>query len=656
MTVTRRVVALAALMTICSAALAHAQPLVYKATPPTLGALYRDGQTGRYLLGGTWLYRPDLTDVGVRQGWWRNIASTDGWTPVTVPNSYNAGDFSSGSMSGYVGWYRRDFTLPSGAFAKYVPASARHWIIRFESVNYRATVWLNGKQIGTHAGAYLPFEFDMNGLRPGVNRLIVRVDDRLSYTTLPPNPGVVWWNFGGLQREVYLRAVQAADLQQAQVRPLIACPKCAAKVAEQVLVRNTTGVPQRVRLHGFYGSQPIDFGSASIAPHGTWTASAVAVVRHPQLWSPPHPTLYRATLTLSDSRGRRLGGYVTYSGIRNITVNPQGRLEINWRLVNLRGVSMHEQNIQTGAALTPSQLRQLVAWARAVGATLLRQHYPWNPQIEELADQYGLLLWSEIPVYHVHNPYLGSPSVEAAAHALLTQNILTNENHPSVLLWSIGNELNTPVDGPESRYIASAAAIAHLLDPTRPVGMAISSWPGVACQSAYAPLDAIGFNEYFGWFDAGGGTTDDRDALGPFLDSLRACYPTKALLVTEFGFEGNRNGPVEERGTYQFQADAAAFHLGVFASKPWLGGVIYWLLQDFAAIPGWGGGDPRPNPPFVQKGLVDIYGNQKPAFSVVSGIYHATTQFAPTRSSARDRAASSRASAPNRTRFAPGRR
>jgi beta-glucuronidase len=626
MTVLRRSVALAALIVSCATGLASAQPVVSPATPPTLGALYRDGQTGRYLLGGTWLYRPDLTDVGVTQNWWRNIASTAGWTPVTVPNSYNAGDFSNASMAGYVGWYRRDFTLPTGAFAKYVPASARHWIIRFESVNYRATVWLNGKLIGTHAGAYLPFEFDLKSLRPGANRLIVRVDDRLSRSTLPPSPGIIWWNFGGLQREVYLRAVQAADLQQVQVRPLIGCARCAAQIEEQALVRNVTGTPQRVKLHGFYGSQPIDFGSATIAPHATWTAKAVALLKHPRLWSPPHPTLYRATLTLSDSRGRRLGGYVTYSGIRNIAV-VRGRLQINWRFVSLRGVAMHEQNIQTGAALSPAQLRQLVSWARSLGATVLRQHYPWNPQIEEMADQDGLLLWSEIPVYHVHNPYLGSRSVEAAAHELLTQNILTNQNHPSVLLWSIGNELNTPVDRPEARYIASSAALAHRLDPTRPVGMAVSLWPGVACQPAYAPLDAIGFNEYFGWFDAGGGTTDDRDALSPFLDSFHACYPTKSLFITEFGFEANRNGPVEERGTFQFQADTLAFHLGVYASKPWLSGAIAWLLQDFAAVPGWGGGNPRPDPPFVHKGLVDLNGNLKPSFSVVSAIYHATAQF-----------------------------
>jgi beta-glucuronidase len=628
MNFSRRFLVLISLFVLAVPATASGQGPVYKASPPTLGALYRDGQTGRYLLAGSWLYRPDTADVGVKQGWWRDVSATDGWSPVTVPNSYNAGDLSKASMAGYVGWYRRDFTVPTGAFAKYVPSRNRHWIIRFESVNYRATVWLNGKLVGSHAGAYLPFEFDLN-LRPGVNRLIVRVDDRLTRTTLPPNPGIVWWNYGGLQREVYLRAVQVADIKQAEVRPTIACPTCSAKIEEHVLVRNVTGAPQHVQLRGSYGSVPMTFGSATISPHGTWAANATAIVRHPRLWSPPQPTLYKATLTLSDSKGRTLGGYVTYSGIRNIRVTPQGRLEINWRLASLRGVAMHEQNIQTGAALSPAQLRQLIAWVRQLGATLLRQHYPWNPQIEEMADRYGLLLWSEVPVYHVHNPQLGMRSVVAAAHSVLTQNILDNENHPSVLLWSIGNELNTPVDAPEAAYIKGAAALAHRIDPTRPVGLAVSSWPGVACQPGWGPLDAIGFNDYFGWFDAGGGSTDDRDALSPFLDAFRSCYPKKALFVTEFGFEADRNGPVDERGTYQFQANTLAFHLGVFASKPWLSGVVAWLLQDFAAIPGWSGGNPVPDPPFVHKGLVDLYGNLKPGFSVVSSIYHATTQLGP---------------------------
>jgi hypothetical protein len=174
-----------------------------------------------------------------------------------------------------------------------------------------------------------------------------------------------------------------------------------------------------------------------------------------------------------------------------------------------------------------------------------------------------------------------------------------------MLAWSIGDEFPTPVPAAEARYIAAAATLAHKLDPTRPVGTTISDWPGLPCQSAaYTPLDVLGLSDYFGWFTVGGGTNDDRDGPSPFLDRVRACYPRQALMVDEFGFDGSRNGPVEERGTYAFQANTVAFHLGVFATKPWLSGASYWLLQDWVAWPGWDGGDPLGTPPFVQKGLV----------------------------------------------------
>ena len=439
-------------------------------------------------------------------------------------------------MNGYVGWYRRDFTLPSGAFAKYVSAADRHWIIRFESVNYRATVWLNGRKIGSHAGAYLPWELDLTGLHAGVNRLIVRVDNRRSKFDLPPGPGGGWFNYGGITREVYLRAVQRADISQVQVRPILTCPTCSATIEEQAVIRNVTSKRQTVRLRGVYGSAKLDFGTASIAPHATWTATASTVIAHPRLWSLGHGVLYRATLTLSDSKGNRLGSYVDLSGIRSFTV-VNGHLMLNGRPLNVRGFSIHEQDLQLGSALNPAAMRAMVGWIRELGATVIRAHYPLNPEIEEMADRDGLVIWSEIPVYQVRNQYLNYAPWVANAHAVLKANILANQNHPSVMVWSIGNELPTPATTAESKYIAGAAALARQLDPTRPVAMAISNWPGVACQKAYAPLDVIGDNEYFGWFDAGGGGDDDRDALGPFLDFVHQCYPTKALMVTEFGFD-----------------------------------------------------------------------------------------------------------------------
>jgi beta-glucuronidase len=609
---------------------ARAQGPVYTPTQPPQQATTRDGWSNRYLLDGQWLYQADPSDAGIAAGLWRDNPDTTGWTPVQVPNAYNAGDFSSASMYGWVGWYRKDFLLPPG------PRSL-HWIVRFESVNYRSQVWLNGYPVGSHAGAYLPFELDLTPhLRAGLNRLIVRVDNRRAPTDIPSGPGGGWFNYGGILRDVYLRPVDRADLTQVLVRPLLPCRRCAATIQEQALVRNVTGKPLSVILRGSYGSTPINLGVARIPPHGSWLAQAAIVVRRPHLWSLYQPNLYRATINLYTTQRKRrktklvqLNSYVTYSGIRSITVTKNGLLELNGRALHLRGAFIHESDVTLGSALDPAHIQRVIGWLRQLGGHLIRSHYPLNPQFLELADQYGILIWDEIPVNHELSPYIGNPAVTGHALQMLRENILDNGNHPSVLLWSIGNELDTPITPPETAYINAAAALAHELDPTRPVALATSAWPGLACQTSYGPVDVVGWNEYFGWFDAGGGSTDDRDGLGPFLDTLRACYPTKPLFITEFGFDANRNGPVEERGTYQFQANTVAFHLGVFAQKSYLAGVTYFTLQEYAAGPNYGGGNPWPTPPFNQKGLVDLYGNLKPAFYVAASIYHATQQLGP---------------------------
>jgi beta-glucuronidase len=604
---------------------------VYRASTPALGAVTRDGWTDRYLLDGGWLYRADSSGVGISRGFWRDVASTAGWSAVSVPNAYNAGNDSTASFIGSIGWYRKDFYVPSG------PAGER-WIVRFESVNYGAEVWLNGHLIGSHAGAFLPFELDLTGLKAhAVNRLVARVENRLTPADLPPGPyrsggtDAVggWWNYGGILGDVYIRPVDQANLEQVIVRPELPCPTCAAKIVEQATVANVTAAPIRVRLRGSFGSRPVDFGAATIAPGATWTAHAEIRFAHPRLWAPGSPTLYRASLTLSGSGGSRLAGYVTYSGIRSIEVTHDGLLELNGRRLQLRGVGLQESNVNTGGALTPAQIEQLIAWVRASGADLIRVQYPADPLLEELADRYGILIWSEIPVYQVKSSQLAKASTLNLAHTMLADNILDNENHPAILLWSVGNELTTPADASEARYIAGAARLAHQLDPTRPVGLAVEGWPGVPCQKAYAPLDVIGLNEYFGWYDENDGSTIDRAALGPYLDSFRACYPHQAMFVSEFGFEASASGPVEDQGTYAFQSNSIAYHLSAFAQRPWLAGAVYWALQDFVCRPQWAGGNPFPDPPIFQKGLINLAGAAKPAFAVVQQAYRATVQIAP---------------------------
>jgi glycosyl hydrolase family 2 len=627
LTYCHRLLAAVIALGLLAAATAAPAGAAYVAQRPQARTLYHDGPSGRYLLGGKWLFRLDPTGVGLAQRFQRQVSDA-GWAPVAVPNAWNATDSSEESFMGTAGWYRKDFRLPSAA-------RRLAWVVRFESVNYRSRIWLNGRLLGTNRGAYLPFELRLPPSvlkRAGVNRLVIRVDNRRYGTDFPPSglstagkPTGGWWNYGGLLREVYLRKVDGVDFTTVQVRPLLACAKCPATIAYRVTLRNSSDKPLRVHLTGRYGRRRVDLGVAGIGPKRFATFTRSIVIRRPRLWSPARPYLYDTSLQ-ARAGGRVSQTYVLRSGIRSIRVSGDGHLLLNGQVLDFRGVGLHEDSERYGFAIGNAIRDRQLAEIRALGATLVRSHYPLHPYFQEQADRLGIMLWSEIPVYSVRTQYLKQRLVRELAARELQTNILVNQNHPSVIVWSIGNELSARPGPIQSYYITRAASAAHALDPTRPVGYAVAAYPGAGCQKEYAPLDVLGLNEYFGWYPGPNGQIADRSTLTEYLDSIRQCYPKKAIVISEFGAEANRDGPVEERGTYAYQQDFVNFHLGVYATKPWLSGAVYWALQEFRVRPGWQGGNPRPQPPIHQKGLVTFDGRRKPAFFDAQRLFRATEQ------------------------------
>jgi beta-glucuronidase len=137
----------------------------------------------------------------------------------------------------------------------------------------------------------------------------------------------------------------------------------------------------------------------------------------------------------------------------------------------------------------------------------------------------------------------------------------------------------------------------------------------------------IGINEYFGWYPGPSGSLFDRNVLSGYLDAVRRCYPRHAIMITEFGAEANRDGSVEDKGTWAFQQDFVNYHLGVFATKPWLSGALYWALNEFRVRPEWEGGNPWSLPPLHQKALVSYDGLRKPAWADVQRWFSQTGQF-----------------------------
>jgi beta-glucuronidase len=600
------------------------------ADPPESRQLVYEGQAGRYLLGGRWLFRRDDANEGEAARFF-DRSSTEGWTSVQVPHAWNAGDESPDSMRGGIVWYRRDFRLPSSS-------SSLAWLVRFQSVRYRARVWLNGRELGGHAGAYLPWELELKGLkRKRVNRLVVRVENRMLDDDLPPgketdegDPSGGWWNYGGLLGEVYLRRVSRVDLSPVRVLPQLSCLRCPARIRFEVTARGYARRAQRVRVSARYGGRRIDLGTRRMGGRGVALFQRTLRFPRPRLWSPLDPHLYevRVTASAGGARGRGLSRAAEYrlrSGIRSIRV-ANGLVVLNGAPMRMRGVFLHEDDPVKGAALGNAEREQIIARTKDLGATALRTHYPFHAHLHELADREGILVWSEVPVFQVPSDIIAQASVREAGKQMIRENILANGNHPSVFAWSVGNEMTAEPRAQHSRYFREADALIEQLDPTRPSAYVFAGYGWLDCEAAYGRFDILGINSYYGWYPGSRGSVADRELLPEFLDRMRACYPAQGLIVTEFGAEANRDGPAEERGTYGFQQEFLDYHLGVYATKPWLGGAMT-MLQAFRVRPGWEGGNPRSAPPLHEKGVIDFFGNRKPGFFTAQQWFRSTQQY-----------------------------
>jgi Glycosyl hydrolases family 2, TIM barrel domain/Glycosyl hydrolases family 2, sugar binding domain/Glycosyl hydrolases family 2 len=581
------------------------------ADTPRRGALYHDGPTGRFLLDGSW----QLTQGGSR----RNVA---------VPNAWNATGDTLKDFLATVATYRKTFRLPDAGLR-------RDWVVRFESVNYRATVRLNGHRLGAHTGAFTPFEFVLPArwLRRGVNTLEVRVDARHRSSEDFPfagigsdnEPSAGWWPYAGILREVYLREVDRVDLDQVSVLPDLRSPHSDVSVGFRVRAHNLSPQAQRATVTARFGRRRHTLGTAVVGAGSTASLTGRLTVRHPRLWEPDAPTLYPVTV---DARvgGRVVQRWSLKTGVRSLRVNSQGVTLLNGKPLNARGFALHEDSPGDGGAQTNAERDQQLAWIREAGGTLLRSHYPLHPHVYEEADRLGLLVWDEVPVYQVSTPDLSKDSVRKLADQYLHDNVVANANHPSIIVWSVANELNAKVGTAQTRFIRHSVSLVRRLDDTRLIGQAFAGYPSSGCQKGYGPLTALGVNLYFGWYSGRLGEISDRTLLSSYMDQVHRCYPHKALFATEWGAEANREGPADEKGTYAFQAQWVRDTLGVFDTKPWLAGATYWTLQEFRIRPDWDGSNPYPTSPLHQKAVIAYDGTKKPAFDVLAQMYKAHRQ------------------------------
>ncbi len=592
---------------------AHAQDL----RPQYLltGAASREVQP----LSGQWtygkdLYRTGLTDIN---GWvaksrmqrYRDIDvaaeeakggtgffefDLDRGPLMTIPSAWNAAAPELRYYDGLI-WFQRKFTPK--------PLDGGRAFLRFEAVNYRAYVYLNGKEIGRHEGGFTPFVMEVtDALRSGENRLTVGVDSAHDAQTIP-TPITDWDLYGGITRPVTLVYTPGTFIYDA------------------VLSLGTNGrITGEVRLNGPQAAgQRV---SVAIGTLGTYSATAdangravfdIARPRGLNLWSPEAPTLY-------DVRFSAAGDVVRdRMGFRTIAVRGNEIL-LNGKPIFLRGISLHEEEFGSNPArnMTEQASRALLTEIKqGLGGNYVRlSHYTHSETTVRLADEMGLLVWSEIPVYWTVD--WENPDVLRKALAMQIEAILRDRNRASVVLWSIGNE--TPVSAPRTAFHSALADNARAVDPTRLISAAllverkkVGAEDVTAINDPLADkLDVLAVNTYAGWYG-----DDPLEALPGLKWSVPADRP---LILSEFGADalaGYRDDGMK-KFTEEYQAAYYRNTLAMADRIPTLRGMSPWILKDFQS--------PRREHPVFQngwnrKGLVSETGVRKQAFDVLADYY-----------------------------------
>lgn len=525
------------------------------------------------------------------------------WLKVMLPHTFNAGDGEDGG--GYYrgpGWYRRELDM-----APQPPG--RRLFLQFDGAALNAKVFLNGTRVGSHAGGYAAFRFDITDLaRPGRNLLAVRVDNAPTPSVAPL--GGDFTVFGGLYRGVSILSTPALHvdaLDHGGPGVYVSTPKVSAESAEVAVltrVRNDGGKAQRAKVSTAILDAEGKVVAQSVSrlmtrPGEVTPLTQALVLPRPRLWNGRQdPYLYQVRTQVASADGPADEVSVPL-GVRTFRVDPKAGFFLNGRRLSLHGANLfHSGRPGKGLAVTEAEIDEDFQIMAEMGATGLRLvHFQHPAHAYDRADRDGLVLWTEIPL---NSQVDASPAFEANIVEQLRELIRQNANHPSVMFWGLGNEIYRS-DAASNRILARLQAEAKAEDPTRPTVYAH------CCGADNAPhamhTDLIAYNKYFGWYP------DQVGEIGDWADRAHALIPDRAMAVSEYGAgasvlqqEDPPRRPVPASGWHpeQYQSlfhERAGAQLG---ARDYLWGQFVWVAFDLASD-GRNEGD---RPGINDKGLV----------------------------------------------------
>lgn len=554
-------------------------------------------------LDGVWSAIIDQFDIGAKKKLWldREVSdkseileySWNGGLTLNVPGDWNHQDPGLWWYEGTV-WYARHFQAER--------EEGKRRILYFAGVNVRCEVWLNGIKVASHEGAFTPFQVDVTEvLKDGDNFLAVRVNNNRRSDVIPAM-NFDWWNYGGITREVMLLSVPNRHIEDYFIRLQ---PGSSDRILVDVCLSSAvSGQDVWVEIPELKWKVRLTSG-----PDGT--ASGSFRVKKIGLWNPLAPKLYDIRVSSAEDV------VVDRIGFRNIAVEGT-RILVNGDPVFIKSISFHEEiPMEKRRAVSESDARILVDASLELGCNTIRlAHYPQSEHIVRYAEEKGLLIWEEVPLWQGID--FSNQETYLRAETYLREMIERDRNRCAIGFWSISNETKPAAD--RDAFLSRLLSYGRSLDSSRLFTSAFDIAHYVPEADEFqmkddfaGELDVIGINKYMGWY---------TKWPKPAAEIGWNVFPDKPLIISEFGCEAVAghfgDSDVANSWSEDYQVSLFRDNLAMFGNIPNLAGISPWLLYDFLS--------PRRQHPtkqsfFNRKGLLSDKRCRKKAWYLMKEYY-----------------------------------
>ena len=489
------------------------------------------------------------------------------WESVNLPHSWNAVDGQDGGAD----YFRGKCCYAKELVKAELPAADKYYL-EINGANSSADVFVDGKALAHHDGGYSTWRVDVTDALQEKSLLAIIVDNAANETVYPQMADFTF--YGGLYRNVNLICannvhfdVETWGTPGIHVTPIVEGEN--AKVTVEAFVANQGDAQIRYTICDKEGN--------TVATAVTADTKAEFVIENVHLWNArKDPYLYTAKAELVAGE-EVLDNVSARFGCRFYEIDPEKGFILNGVPYPLRGVSRHQDRWGFGNALLPEHHKEDMELICEVGATTIRlAHYQHDQYFYDLCDEYGQVVWAEIPYISRHMP-TGRENTISQMKELITQNY----NHPSIVVWGLSNEISmggaSDPDLLENHHILNN--LAHEMDKTRLTTMAVVSMCDKKEEYVHIP-DTVSYNHYFGWY---GGTTEMN---GPWFDEFHAAYPNKPIGVSEYGCEAlnwHTSEPRQGDYTEEYQAYYHEELIKQLFTRPYLWATHVWNMFDFGA-------------------------------------------------------------------------